>query len=71
MDFVELAKVDGIHRTTVCAHVARAGKTRGQLTEARVDEAVRLYGQGLSLRAVGNRLNVTTRRSGGCSTDRP
>jgi hypothetical protein len=46
MDFGELAKVYGIHRTTVCAHVARAGKTRGQLTEARVDEAVRLYGQG-------------------------
>ncbi len=57
--FGELAKVYGIHRTTVSAHVARAGKTRGQLTEAQVDEAVRLYGQGLSLRAVGNRLNVT------------
>jgi DNA-directed RNA polymerase specialized sigma24 family protein len=27
--FRELAKVYGIHRTTVSAHVARAGKTRG------------------------------------------
>ena len=54
----ELAKVYGIHRTTVSAHVARAGKTRGQLTEARVDEAVRLYEQGWSLRAVGRHLDV-------------
>jgi hypothetical protein len=54
----ELAKVYGIHRTTVSAHVARAGKTRGQLTEARADEAVRLYEQGWSLRAVGRHLDV-------------
>jgi hypothetical protein len=38
----ELANVYGIHRTTVSAHVARAGKTRGQLTDVLVDEAVRL-----------------------------
>jgi hypothetical protein len=54
----ELARVYGIHRTTVSAHVARAGKTRGQLTEAQVDEAVRLYEQGWSLRAVGRHLGV-------------
>ena len=50
----ELATVYGIHRTTVSAHVARAGKTRGQLTETQVDEAVRLYEQGCSLRAVAD-----------------
>jgi hypothetical protein len=42
----ELARVYGIHRTTVSAHVARAGKTRGQLIEAQVDEVARLYEQG-------------------------
>jgi DNA-binding MarR family transcriptional regulator len=42
----ELARIYGIHRTTVSAHVARAGKARGQLTGAQVDEAVRLYEQG-------------------------
>jgi transposase-like protein len=42
----ELARIYGIHRTTVLAHVARAGKARGQLTGPRVDEAVRLYEQG-------------------------
>lgn len=55
----ELAKVYGIHRTTVSAHVARAGKTRSQLTEAQIDEAVCLYEEGWSLRAVGERLDVT------------
>ena len=54
----ELARVYGIHRTTVSAHVARAGKTRSQLTEAQVDEAVRPYEQGWSLRAVGRQLDV-------------
>lgn len=54
----ELARVYGIHRTTVSAHVARAVKTRGQLTDTQVDEAVRLYEQGWSLRAVGRHLDV-------------
>jgi hypothetical protein len=54
----ELARVCGIRRTTVSAHVARAGRTRGQLTEAQVDEAVGLYEQGWSLYAVGRHLNV-------------
>ncbi len=43
--------VYGVRRTTVSAHVARAGKTRGLLTGAQVDEAVRLDEQGWSLRA--------------------
>jgi hypothetical protein len=34
----ELARIDGIHRTTVSAHTSRAGKTRGQLTAAQVGE---------------------------------
>jgi site-specific DNA recombinase len=55
----ELAQVYGIHRTTVSAHVARAGKTRRQLTEAQIEEAVRLYEEGWSLRAVGQRLDVS------------
>jgi hypothetical protein len=62
----ELARVYGIHRTTVSAHVARAGKTRGVLSKAQVDEAVRLYGRGWSLRAVGRHLDVadkTVRRA--------
>lgn len=42
----ELARVYGIHRTTVSALVARAGKTRGRLTEAQIDEAICLYEHG-------------------------
>jgi DNA-binding CsgD family transcriptional regulator len=34
----ELARIYGIHRTTVSAHMSRAGKTRGQLTAAQVGE---------------------------------
>jgi hypothetical protein len=60
----ELAEVYGIHRTTVSAHVARAGKTRGRLSEAQVDEAVRLDEQGWSLRAVGRHLDVADKRPG-------
>jgi hypothetical protein len=32
-----LAKVYGLHRTTVAAHVARAGKTRPVMTKAQID----------------------------------
>jgi DNA-binding NarL/FixJ family response regulator len=41
--------------------VARAGKTRDQLSEVRVDEAVRLYEQGWSRRAVGRHLDVANK----------
>ena len=34
----ELARMYGIHRTKVSAHMSRAGKTRGQLTASYVDE---------------------------------
>lgn len=54
----ELAKVYGIHRTTVSAHVARAGKTRPVMTEAQIDEAVRIYGLGWTLPGVGRRLGA-------------
>jgi hypothetical protein len=42
----ELAKVYELYRTTVARHVARAGKTRPVMTEAQIDEAVRLYWTG-------------------------
>ncbi len=54
----ELAKVYGLHRTTVARHVARAGKTRPVMTEAQIDEAVRLYGEGWTLHNVGQHLGV-------------
>jgi hypothetical protein len=54
----ELAKVYGLHRTTVAGHVARAGKTRPVMTEAQIDEAVRLYGDGSTLHDVGQRLGA-------------
>jgi transposase-like protein len=62
----ELAKVYDLHRTTVARHVARAGKTRPVMTDAQIDEAVRLYGDGWTLHNVGQHLGVATRRSGGC-----
>jgi hypothetical protein len=34
----ERARIYGIHRTTVSAHMSRAAKTRGQLTAAQVGE---------------------------------
>lgn len=42
----ELARVYGLHCTTVAGHVSRAGKTRPIMTAAQIDEAVRLYGNG-------------------------
>ena len=54
----ELAKVYRLHRTTVARHVARAGKTRLVMTEAQIDEAVVLYGDGWTLHDVGQRLRV-------------
>ncbi len=54
----ELAKVYDLHRTTVARHVARAGKTRPIMTDAQIDEAVRLYGDGWTLHNVGQHLGV-------------
>jgi hypothetical protein len=54
----ELAKVYGLHRTTVAGHVARAGKTRPVMTATQIDEAVSLYGDGWTLHNVGQRLGV-------------
>jgi hypothetical protein len=45
-------------RTTVARHVARAGKTRPVVTEAQIDEAVRLYRDGWTLHRVGQHLGV-------------
>lgn len=56
----ELATVNGVHRTVVSAHVARAGKSRGQLTEAEVDDAIRLYEHGFAA-SCGPHLNVSGR----------
>lgn len=54
----ELAKVYDLHRTTVARHVARAGKTRPIMTEAQIDEAVRLYRDGWTLHNIGQHLAV-------------
>jgi predicted DNA-binding protein (UPF0251 family) len=54
----ELAKVYDLHRTTVARHVARAGKTRPVMTNAQIDEAVRLYGEGWTLHEVGRSVGV-------------
>ena len=54
----ELAKVYELHRTTVARHVARAGKPRPVMTDAQIDEAVRLYGDGWTLHNVGQHLGV-------------
>ena len=54
----ELAKVYELHRTTVAKHVARAGKTRSVMTEAQIDEAVRLYRDGWTLHNLGQRFGV-------------
>lgn len=54
----ELAQVYDVHRTTVARHVARAGKTRPVMTDAQIDESVRLYREGRTLHNVGQRLGV-------------
>lgn len=54
----ELAKVYDLHRTTVARHVARAFKTRPVMTEAQIDEAVRLYRDGWTLHSVGQHSGV-------------
>jgi hypothetical protein len=53
-----LAKIYELHRTTVARHVARAGKTRPVVTEAQIDEAVRLYGEGWTLHNLGQHFGV-------------
>lgn len=54
----ELARIYDLLRTTVAKHVARAGKTRPVMTEAQIDEAVCLYGEGWTLHDVGQHLGV-------------
>ncbi|TWE10365.1 hypothetical protein [Rudaeicoccus suwonensis] len=54
----ELAKTYELHRTTVARHVAHAGKTRPVVTEAQIDEAVRLYGEGWTVHNVGQHFGV-------------
>jgi hypothetical protein len=54
----ELAKVYGLHRTTVAGHVARAGKTRPVMTGAQIDEAVLPYRDGWPLHNLGQHLGV-------------
>lgn len=54
----ELAKVYDLHRTTVARHVAHAGKTRPVMTQAQIDEAVALYGDGWTLHNVGQHLGM-------------
>ncbi len=58
LDMNELAKLYGIHRHSVRAHLDKAGvelRRRG-LTQAQVDEAVRLYVTGSSLARLGQQL---------------
>jgi hypothetical protein len=62
----ELAKDYGLHRTTVAGHVARAGKTRPVMTEAQIDEAVTLYGDGGRCTTWVSAWGLRIRRSGGC-----
>jgi hypothetical protein len=52
----ELAVRFGIYRTTVAAHLDRAGigNRRGAMTPEQVSEAIELYGQGWSLAKIGN-----------------
>jgi DNA-binding transcriptional regulator LsrR (DeoR family) len=57
----ELAKVYRLHRTTVAGHLARAGRTRPVMTEAQIDQAVRLYLDGWTLRNLGQHLGVADR----------
>jgi AraC-like DNA-binding protein len=56
----ELAAEFGVHRTTVAAHLDRAGVTvrRKALTAAQIDEATRLYESGWSLARIGRHLGV-------------
>lgn len=54
----ELADEYGVHRATVSEVLKREGVSmrRQSPTEEQVDEMVRLYGEGLSLQRVGDRL---------------
>lgn len=62
----ELAKVHGLHRTTVAKHIARAGKARPVMTEAQIDEAVVLYRDGWTCTTWASTWAWQIRRSGGC-----
>lgn len=54
----EVARRFGLHRTTVRAILDRAGVTvrPREMSGAQVQLAIKLYGEGLSLHAVGERL---------------
>jgi hypothetical protein len=56
-EIYELAQCWGLHRTTVAAHLRRAGVERRQrgLTEQQLDEAARLYGAEWPLRRLAER----------------
>jgi transposase-like protein len=56
----ELAARFGIYRTTVAAHLDRAGITnrRGALTPEQVAEAIDLYAQGWSLAKIGDQFGA-------------
>lgn len=56
----ELAERYGIHRATVFAHLRRRNtpRRRAGLDVDEQAEAVRLYREGLSLRAIGRRMGV-------------
>ena len=57
----ELAARFGVHRTTVTAHLVRAGMDRRRrgLGPQQVEEAARLYGEGWSLARLGERFGVS------------
>lgn len=54
----EIAKVFKCHRTTVSGHMKARGVLMriASMTEAKIDQAVELYGSGLSLAKVGKQL---------------
>ena len=65
---VELAVRFNLHRDVVCTHLKRAGALRPRevLNESQVREAVRLRGEGLLFREIGERFGVhkdTARRA--------
>ena len=62
----ELAKIYDLHRTTVARHVARAGKTRPAMIEAKIHEAVALFRTGGRCITSVSTWAWRIRRFGGC-----